>query len=69
MNIEKNNYRGYDIELVYQPFFDDSKPKSKQYQLIIKSQGVEYINQYGLTRSGAISFYKKWVDKQFKEII
>lgn len=67
MNIEKINYRGYDIEIIYQPFFDDSTAKSKQYKLIIKKQGNEYINRYGLTYSGAISFYKKWIDKHSME--
>ena len=69
MDVEKNNYRGYDIELIYRPFYDDSTQKSKQYKLLIKKHGVECINKYGLTRSGAINFYKKWIDKQFKEIV
>ena len=59
--MEKCNYEGYEIELIYQPFYDDSTPKSKQYRLIIKKQGNELINRYGLTRSGAIAFYKKWI--------
>ena len=61
MYMEKCNYEGYEIELIYQPFYDDSTPKSKQYRLIIKKQGNELINRYGLTRSGAIAFYKKWI--------
>ena len=39
MNVEKINYSGYDIEIIYQPFFDDSTAKSKQYQLIIRKDG------------------------------
>ena len=31
MDIEKIIYLGYEIELIYQPFYDDSTPKSKQY--------------------------------------
>ena len=68
MDVERIIFLGYEIELIYQPFFDDSTPKSKQYKLIIKKQGREFINRYEFTRSGAVSFYKKWIDKQFKEI-
>ena len=39
MNVEKINYSGYDIEIIYQSFFDDSTAKSKQYQLIIRKDG------------------------------
>lgn len=61
MDVEKIVYLGYEIELIYQPFFDDSKPKSKQYKVIIKKNGNDLINRYGFTRSGAIAFYKKWI--------
>lgn len=61
MDVEKIIHLGYEIELIYQPFYDDSMPKSKQYRLIIKKQGHELINRYGFTRSGAIAFYKRWV--------
>jgi hypothetical protein len=61
MDVERIIYLGYEIELIYQPFFDDSTPKSKQYKLIIKKQGRELINRYGFTRSGAITFYKRWI--------
>ena len=57
MDVERIIYLGYEIELIYQPFFDDSTPKSKQYKLIIKMQGRELINRYRFTRSGAIAFY------------
>ena len=63
MKIEKINSFGYDIEIVYQPFFDDSKPKSKQYQLIIKRNNVEYVNCYGMTYNSAVVRYKKWINK------
>ena len=66
MNIEKINYSGYDIEIIYQPFFDDSTAKSKQYQLIIRKDGVEYVNRYGLTRGSAIIYYHRWIDKKEK---
>ena len=68
MNVEKINYSGYDIEIIYQPFFDDSTAKSKQYQLIIRKDGKEYVNRYGLTRSSAITYYKRWMDKKTKKI-
>lgn len=68
MNVEKFNYTGYDIEIIYQPFFDDSTAKSKQYQLIISKDGKEYINRYGLTRSYAITYYKQWIDKKQKTL-
>lgn len=61
MDVERIIYLGYEIELIYQPFFDDSTPKSKQYKLIIKMQGRELINRYGFTRSGAIAFYERWI--------
>ncbi len=64
MNIEKFNYSGYDIKIIYQPFFDDSTAKSKQYQLIIRKDGREYINRYGLTRGSAIAYYQRWIDKK-----
>ncbi len=66
MNVEKIKYLGYDIELIYQPFYDSSTPISQQYRLIIKKQEKVLINKYRFTRSGAISFYKSWVDKQSK---
>lgn len=66
MNVEKINYSGYDIEIIYQPFFDDSTAKSKQYQLIIRKDGKEHVNRYGLTRSSAITHYMRWIDKKTK---
>ena len=67
MDFEKIIYLGYEIELIYQPFYDDSTPKSKQYKLIIKKQGHELINRYGFTRSGAIAFYKRWASDHSSE--
>lgn len=64
MSSEKIIYLGYIIEIIYQPFFDDSTAKSKQYQLIIKKDGLELINRYGITRSSAIAFSKKWINKR-----
>ena len=64
MNIERINDSGYDIEIIYQPFFDDSTAKSKRYQLIIRKDGAEFINRYGLTRGCAISFYQRWIEKK-----
>ena len=66
MNVEKISYLGYDVELIYQPFYDITASKSQQYKLIIKKQGKVCIDRYRFTRSGAISFYKNWVEKQFK---
>ena len=63
MGIEKISSFGYDIEIIYQPFFDECKPKSQQYQLIIKKNNVEYVNRYGMTYNSAIACYKKWVSK------
>lgn len=64
MNVEKFDHLGYDIEIIYQPFFDDSTAKSKQYKLIIRKDGVEYINRYGLTHGSAVAFYQRWTDKK-----
>lgn len=43
MNIEEIEYLNYTVKIIYQPFFDDSTPRSKQYQLIIEKGGVELI--------------------------
>ena len=67
MNVEEMNYLGYDIEIIYQPFFDDSTAKSKQYQLIIRKDGKELINRYGLTRGSAITYYQRWINKKISD--
>ena len=67
MRNERINYLGYEIEIIYQPFYDDSTAKSKQYRVIIKKDEIEYINRYGSTRNGAVTFYKNWVNKHYKE--
>lgn len=54
----KIQYLGYEIELIYQPFYDDSTPKSKQYKLIIKKDNIEFMNPYGLTRGSALAYSK-----------
>ena len=64
MDIEKIQFLGYEIELIYQPFYDDSTPKSKQYRLIVKKNNIEFINRYGLTRSNALNYSKKWINKK-----
>ena len=64
MNIEKIQYFGYEIELIYQPFYDDSTPKSKQYKLIVKKDNIEFINRYRLTRGSALTYSKKWINKK-----
>lgn len=64
MDIEKKQYLGYEIVLIYQPFYDDSTPKSRQYRVIVKKENTEFINRYGLTRSSALAYSKKWIDKK-----
>ena len=49
---------GYTAEIIFQPFFDDSTQKSKQYKLIIKQDDKELINRYGFTRNGAVAFFE-----------
>lgn len=65
MNIEEIEYLNYTVKIIYQPFFDDSTPRSKQYQLIIEKGGVELTNRYGLTYNGAKTWFKRWIDKQY----
>ena len=57
---------GYTAEIIFQPFFDDSTQKSKQYKLIIKQDDKELINRYGFTRNGAVAFFEKWLNKKNK---
>ncbi len=64
MKIENLNYRGYEIKLIYQPFFDDSTAKSKQYNVIVKKGDIEFINRYGLTRGSAIAYSKEWINNK-----
>lgn len=66
MNVEIKEYLGYTIELTYRPFFDESKPKSQQYKVVIKKAEMALIDRYGLTRGAAIDYAKKWIDKQNK---
>lgn len=68
MNKEVIYYEDYIAEIIYQPFFDDSTAKSKQYKLIIKKDNKEFINRYGFTKNGAITFFKKWVNNKRKII-
>ena len=39
METERFYHDKYTIELIYQPFFDDSTPKSRQYKIFIKKEG------------------------------
>lgn len=68
MMIEKKNYLGFEIDLIYQPFFDNSTPRSRQYKLIIKKYGLEFVNKYGFTYSGAKTFYKRWIDNYLRKL-
>lgn len=42
MDIEKIQYLGYEIVLIYQPFFDDATPKSRQYRVIARKENKNY---------------------------
>ena len=64
MDNEKIQYLGYEIVLIYQPFYDDSTPKSRQYRVIVKKENIEFINRYGLTRGSALAYSKKWINKK-----
>lgn len=66
MNIEKIEYLGFDVEIIYQPFFDDSTARSKQYKVIIKKDGVEQASRYGITYNNALVYYKNWINKHMK---
>lgn len=54
----------YEMELIYQPFFDASTPESKQYTLIVKKVTDEYTNCYGQTLSSALAYQNKWIKKE-----
>lgn len=60
METERFYHDKYTIELIYQPFFDDSTPKIRQYKIFIKKEG-NILERYGFTHSGAIAFVKKWI--------
>ncbi len=64
MDIEKLQYLGYEIVLIYQPFYDDATSKSRQYRVIVRKENIEFINRYGLTRSSALAYSKKWINKK-----
>ena len=64
MKIEKFEYMGYIAELIYQPFFDDSTPRSRQYKLKIIKDNTVLIDRYNFTRDGAIAFFHRWVDNK-----
>lgn len=64
MDIEKIQYLGYEIVLIYQPFYDDSTPKSRQYRVIVKKENIEFINRYGLTRGSALAYSKNWINRK-----
>lgn len=64
MKKEILHYKNYIAEVIFQPFYDDSTPMSKQYQLIIKKDNIALIKRYRFTRNGAITFFKTWVNKQ-----
>ena len=64
MDIEKMQYLGYEIVLIYQPFYDDATPKSRQYRVIVKKEDIEFINRYGLTRNSALAYSKEWINKK-----
>lgn len=61
METERFYHDKYTIELIYQPFFDDSTPKSRQYKIFIRKEGIILVERYGFTHSGAIAFVKKWI--------
>lgn len=65
--IEKYEYKNYIAILEYQPFFDDSTPRSQQYNLKIEKDGKTFINRYRFTGSGAITFFHRWVDKKLSK--
>ena len=61
METERFYHDKYTIELIYQPFFDDSTPKSRQYKIFIKKERNILVERYGFTHSAAIAFVKKWI--------
>jgi len=66
MNVEKMSYLGYEIDLIYRPFWDESVQRSKQYRVVVKKDGKELLNRYGLTNSGAIAYAKQWINSHSK---
>jgi len=64
MDIQKTlNKNGYIGKIIYHSNYFTSPP-SKRYSLTIEKEGKTFINRYNFTRSGAETFFNRWVDKQ-----
>lgn len=67
MKTETIEYEGYKATIIYQPFYDDSTPKSQQYKLTIEKDGRVYIDRYRFTNNGAKTFFIRWVNKKINK--